>query len=94
MNTTAPTTAEAYLQQFEGETFVIKVGGKPLDNPETLQGIMQSIGQFRAHGIACVFVHGGGVQIDEILGSSAKHPETQLRITPPSAIETVERARA
>lgn len=93
MNTTVPTTAQAYLKQFEGETFVIKVGGKPLDNPVTLQGIMQSIGQFRDHGIACVFVHGGGVQVDEILGSSAKHPDTQLRITPASAIETVERAR-
>lgn len=93
MNTTVPTTAQAYLKQFEGETFVIKVGGKPLDNPATLQGIMQSIGQFRDHGIACVFVHGGGVQVDDILGSSAKHPDTQLRITPASAIETVERAR-
>ncbi len=89
-----PTTAEAYLKQFEGETFVIKVGGRPLDNPDTLQGIMQSIGQFRDRGISCVFVHGGGVQVDEILGSSAKHPDTQLRITPASAIETVERARA
>lgn len=93
MNPTAPTTAESYLKQFEGGTFVIKVGGKPLDNPATLQGIMQGIGQFRDNGIACVFVHGGGVQVDDILGSSAKHPDTQLRITPASAIETVERAR-
>ena len=92
MNPNAPTTADEYYKQFEGETFVIKLGGKPLDDPMALSGVIRSIDDLRRHGVNCVLTHGGADAFDAAVGTS-KHPETQLRITPASAIARIESVR-
>ncbi|MEG1642421.1 MAG: acetylglutamate kinase [Synergistaceae bacterium] len=56
-----------YVKEFRGKIVVIKLGGAALENPKTRLTIMEDIAMMKFIGIHPVVVHGGGVQITEML---------------------------
>jgi acetylglutamate kinase len=56
-----------YLQQFQGQTFVVKYGGSAMRNPDLLNGVIRNILLLNLVGIQTVLVHGGGPEIDNWL---------------------------
>lgn len=72
-----------YIKEFRGKTVVIKLGGATLENEKTRQTIMEDIAMMKYIGINPVVVHGGGVQITQMiekLGEETKFVEG-LRVT-------------
>ncbi len=61
-----------YYDLYEGRTLLVKVSGKEIASPESLNRIVDAIRSFVRNGIQVVFVYGGGVQIDREW--NAKHP--------------------
>ncbi len=52
-----------YLQQFRGHTFLIKVGGSAMDDPELVKRLLRDVVFMEVAGINPVLVHGGGKAI-------------------------------
>lgn len=91
----AATLIEAlpYLQSFRGQTFLIKMGGSAMDNPELVRKVMRDIVFLEVAGINPVVVHGGGKAISAAMteaGLEAKFV-SGLRVTTPEAISIVEK---
>ncbi|MFO0044597.1 MAG: acetylglutamate kinase, partial [Armatimonadota bacterium] len=85
-----------YLQQFQGQTFVVKYGGSAMRNPDLLNGVIRNILLLNLVGIQTVLVHGGGPEIDnwlEKLGIE-KVVVDGLRVTDDQTMEVVEMALA
>ena len=81
-----------YLQRFRGKTFLIKMGGSAMDDPELVRDVMRDIVFLELAGIKPVVVHGGGKAISaamEKAGLEAKFIGG-LRVTTPEAIEIVD----
>ncbi len=53
-----------YVREFQGKTFVIKLGGEVLDG--SLQDLAKQISLIHHIGIKVVLVHGGGPQLNEL----------------------------
>lgn len=86
------TEALPYLQRFRGKTFLIKMGGSAMDNPELVREVMRDIVFLEVAGIKPVIVHGGGKAISaamEKAGLEAKFVGG-LRVTSPEAVDIVE----
>lgn len=86
------TEALPYLQRFRGKTFLIKMGGSAMDNPELVREVMRDIVFLEVAGIKPVIVHGGGKAISaamEAAGLEAKFVGG-LRVTSPEAVDIVE----
>jgi acetylglutamate kinase len=85
-----------YLQQFQGQTFVVKYGGSAMRNPDLLNGVIRNILLLNLVGIQTVLVHGGGPEIDnwlEKLGIENVVVDG-LRVTDDQTMEVVEMALA
>jgi acetylglutamate kinase len=54
-----------YVREFQGKTFVVKLGGE-LCQGEVLSNIAQQLSLVHHIGIKLVLVHGGGPQLDEV----------------------------
>jgi len=52
-----------YFQNFRGQTFVIKMGGSAMENPNLVEAVMRDIVFLELVGINPVIVHGGGKAI-------------------------------
>lgn len=81
-----------YLQSFRGQTFLIKMGGSAMDDPELVRQVMRDIVFLEVAGINPVIVHGGGKAISaamEAAGLEAKFIGG-FRVTTPEAISIVE----
>ena len=52
-----------YLQAFRGKTFLIKMGGSAMENPELVSKVMRDIVFLEVAGINPIVVHGGGKAI-------------------------------
>mgnify|MGYP000902750556 FL=1 len=81
-----------YLSRFRGKTIVIKYGGHALDDPERRPAFCRDVILLHYVGIHPVIVHGGGPQIDEVLGKM-QIPSKKLkgmRITDEPTMEVVE----
>jgi len=89
------TAAEEYYAAFRGSPFVIKGSGTIFqeENDAIGRGVLQAIRVFREHEIPCLLVHGGGPQLDKAMGSTKRHSETKLRVTPAHLIPVVEQER-
>lgn len=86
------TEALPYLQRFRGKTFLIKMGGSAMDNPELVREVMRDIVFLEFCGIKPVIVHGGGKAISAAMdhaGLEAKFVGG-FRVTTAEAIEIVE----
>ncbi len=80
-----------YLQAFRGKTFLIKMGGSAMENPELVAAVMRDIVFLEVAGIKPIVVHGGGKAISaamEKAGLEAKFVGG-FRVTTPEAIEIV-----
>jgi len=82
-----------YLQNFRGKTFLIKVGGSAMDDPELVRRLLRDVVFMEVAGINPVIVHGGGKAISAAMkreGLEAEFVGGQ-RITTDQAMELVER---
>jgi acetylglutamate kinase len=82
-----------YLQAFRGKTFLIKMGGSAMEDPELVAKVMRDIVFLEVAGINPIVVHGGGKAISaamEAAGLEAKFVGG-FRVTTDEAIEIVAR---
>ncbi len=80
-----------YLQAFRGMTFVIKMGGSAMEDPELVSMVMRDIVFLEVAGINPIVVHGGGKAISaamEAAGLEAKFVGG-FRVTTDEAIDIV-----
>ncbi len=80
-----------YLQAFRGKTFLIKMGGSAMENPDLVAQVMRDIVFLEVAGINPIVVHGGGKAISaamEAAGLEAKFVGG-FRVTTPEAIGIV-----
>lgn len=82
-----------YLQQFRGHTFLIKVGGSAMDDPELVKRLLRDVVFMEVAGINPVLVHGGGKAISAAMKAAGLDAEFVggLRVTSDAAMELVER---
>jgi acetylglutamate kinase len=82
-----------YLQQFRGHTFLIKVGGSAMDDPELVKRLLRDVVFMEVAGINPVLVHGGGKAISAAMKEAGLDAEFVggLRVTSDTAMELVER---
>jgi acetylglutamate kinase len=81
-----------YLQSFRGRTFLIKMGGSAMEDPDLVRKVMRDIVFMEVAGINPVIVHGGGKAISAAMqeaGLEAKFVGG-FRVTTPEAITIVE----
>lgn len=90
----AATLIEAlpYLQRFRGKTFLIKMGGSAMENPDLVSSVMRDIVFLEVAGINPIVVHGGGKAISAAMASAGLEAKFigGLRVTTPEAIAIVE----
>lgn len=91
----ASTLIEAlpYLQSFRGHTFLIKMGGSAMENPDLVRKVMRDIVFLEVAGINPVVVHGGGKAISAAMQEAGleAHFIGGFRVTTPEAISIVEK---
>ncbi len=91
----AATLVEAlpYLQSFRGETFLIKMGGSAMDDPELVRQVMRDIVFLEVAGINPVVVHGGGKAISAAMNDAGLEATFVggFRVTSPEAIDIVDK---
>lgn len=86
-----------YIQQFRGDTFVVKYGGSAMRDPALLRGVIRNVLLLQVIGIRPILVHGGGPEIDkwiERLGGGEKKTVDGLRVTDEDTMDIVEMALA
>jgi acetylglutamate kinase len=81
-----------YLQRFRGKTFLIKMGGSAMEDPELVSSVMRDITFLEVAGINPIIVHGGGKAISAAMSDAGLKAKFVggLRITSPEAIKIVE----
>ena len=82
-----------YLQAFRGKTFLIKMGGSAMEDPELVAKVMRDIVFLEVAGINPIVVHGGGKAISaamEAAGLEAKFVGG-FRVTTDEEIDIVAR---
>ena len=82
-----------YLQQFRGETFLIKVCGSAMEDPELVRRLLRDIVFMEVAGINPVVVHGGGKAISAAMAKAGLEATFigGLRVTTDEAMGIVER---
>ncbi|MEM1442327.1 MAG: acetylglutamate kinase [Verrucomicrobiota bacterium] len=82
-----------YLQEFRGETFLIKVGGSAMDDPDLVRRLLRDIVFMEVAGINPVVVHGGGKAISAAMKESGLEATFigGQRVTTDEAMDIVER---
>lgn len=80
-----------WIQRFAGSTMVIKYGGNAMVNDELRRAFAEDIVFLHHVGIHPVVVHGGGPQINAMLGRLGIESEFKggLRVTTPEAMDVV-----
>ena len=86
------TQALPYIQKYRGKTIVIKYGGNAMVSDELKQQVMEDITLLHMVGVRVVLVHGGGPEINSMLGRLGKKAEFKngLRVTDEETIEVVQ----
>jgi acetylglutamate kinase len=81
-----------YIRRFHGRTFVIKYGGHAMIDPRLRDSFARDITLLKFVGLNPVVVHGGGPQIDDMLGAMGVQSERidGLRVTDDRTMEVVE----
>jgi len=83
-----------YIQKFRGQTFVVKYGGSAMREPERMANVVRNVLLLHVVGIRIVLVHGGGPEIDSLVGRLGLEKRTLdgLRVTDDATMEAVEMA--
>ena len=81
-----------FIQQFRGETVVVKFGGSIMENEAGYSRILQDIAFMECVGLRPVLVHGGGKAISRAMKDSNIAPNfvQGLRVTDEATIRVVE----
>ena len=81
-----------YIQKFHGKTVVIKYGGNAMVSDELRHAVMSDIVLLHLVGIHVVVVHGGGPEINEMLGKIGKESKfvNGLRYTDRETMDIVQ----
>ncbi len=81
-----------YIQQFRGETVVVKFGGSIMEDEDGVKNILKDVAFMACVGMRPVIVHGGGKAISKTLREQDIHTEfiSGLRVTTGEAITVVE----
>jgi acetylglutamate kinase len=91
----AATLIEAlpYLQSFRGDTFLIKMGGAAMDDPDLVRQVMRDIVFLEVAGINPVVVHGGGKAISAAMNEAGLEAKFigGFRVTTAEAIDIVDK---
>lgn len=82
-----------YLQHFRGQTFLIKVGGSAMDDPDLVRRLLRDVVFMEVAGINPVIVHGGGKAISAAMKESGMPAEFVggFRVTTDETMGIVER---
>ncbi|HSP42851.1 MAG TPA: acetylglutamate kinase [Luteolibacter sp.] len=82
-----------YLQAFRGKTFLIKMGGSAMENPDLVAKVMRDIVFIEVACINPIVVHGGGKAISAAMEKAGLKAEFHggLRVTSNEAIDIVAR---
>ena len=86
------TEALPYIRRFGGKTIVIKYGGNAMEDDALKSSFARDIVLMKLVGLNPVIVHGGGPQIDELLGKLGKGREfvDGMRVTDAETMKVVE----
>lgn len=86
------TQALPYIQKYNNKIVVVKYGGNAMVNEELKEAVMGDIVLLSLIGIKVVLVHGGGPEINEMLGKIGKKSEfvNGLRVTDKETMEIVQ----
>ena len=81
-----------YIQKYSNKIVVIKYGGNAMLNEELKNAVMGDIALLSLIGIKVVLVHGGGPEINEMLGKIGKKSEwvDGLRVTDKETVDVVQ----
>jgi acetylglutamate kinase len=82
-----------YLQSFRGKTFLIKMGGSAMEDPELVKMVMRDVVFLEVAGINPIIVHGGGKAISAAMAAAGLQAEfiEGFRVTSDQAVEIVAR---
>jgi len=90
----AKVLAEAlpYIRRFHGRTIVVKYGGNAMTDARLKESFAHDVVLLKLVGMNPVVVHGGGPQIDEVLGRVGKKGEfvQGMRVTDEETMDIVE----
>lgn len=86
------TAALPYIQKYSGKVVVVKYGGNAMINPELKKAVMSDIILLSLVGIKTVLVHGGGPEINQMLGKLGIESRfvDGLRYTDESTVDVVQ----
>lgn len=86
------TQALPYIKRYNGKIVVIKYGGNAMVNEHLKQQVMEDIVLLWLIGVKVVLVHGGGPEINELMGRLNKKPEfiDGLRVTDKETVDIVQ----
>jgi acetylglutamate kinase len=86
------TEALPYIRRFAGKTVVIKYGGNAMEQDALKSSFARDVVLLKLVGLNPVVVHGGGPQIDELLGRLGKGREfvDGMRVTDAETMKVVE----
>ncbi|HOK39863.1 MAG TPA: acetylglutamate kinase [bacterium] len=81
-----------YIKEFSNKIIVIKYGGAAMENDELKKATMTDITLLKYVGIKPVIIHGGGIEISELMKKVGKKPEfiDGLRVTDSETMNIVE----
>lgn len=84
-------SALPYIREFHGQTLVLKLGGRVLENGEAMDTVAKDIALLRFVGIRPVVVHGGGAEISDLMKKLGMEPKfvSGLRVTDEATLELV-----
>lgn len=96
LGTRARTLVEAlpYIQRFAGKTVVVKYGGHAMTDDAVRAEVMRDVVLMQVVGLRPILVHGGGPEIDRLMGRLGLEPRKVdgLRVTDADTMEAVEMA--
>ena len=85
-----------YIQRFSGKTVVIKYGGNAMVNEQMKHAVVEDCLLLSLVGVNCVLVHGGGPEINDMLGKIGKESKfiNGLRYTDAETMNIVQMSLA
>ncbi len=81
-----------YIKKYTGKVVVVKYGGNAMINEQLKQQVMEDIVLLWLIGVKIVLVHGGGPEINELMGKLGKKAEfvDGLRVTDKETVDIVQ----
>ena len=86
------TQALPYIKRYNGKTVVVKYGGNAMVNDSLKEQVMEDIVLLWLIGVKIVLVHGGGPEINDLMGKLGKQPSfvDGLRVTDKETVDIVQ----